>query len=439
MKLLKYMLPIALATCGFSAVMQAEGVIDGTGYSSTTEARESLDENLAEFVKSKGMISLAEKGGSMMLSGDVRTEWTHHFRSRTNGHPNRGPHSRWQTPPVAPHAPFPKDELDIEVNLMFDYRTDRTWSKIRLQFDNPMGIRSRSTAGEAPDAVNRRHTLFGSGVLNNIVLRQGYFGYNLWEQGTTRVDVELGRRRFYDAFDSRIQGDEYFDGVLLRGVHAFEGITDFKGQVAGYVIDRTTHHYGWISEVSFLNIVDTGVDFKYSYNHWNKHGQNRFGHRHPRGAKFGVNQFTLAYNVPQDWIKYKTQLYGAFLFNGEGHRNHFSHHERANKGWYAGAQMGEIRKQNDWAIDANYQWVEAQAIPESDVRGIGRDNPRDISFYRRRNQGFANYKGYKVEAIYALTDNITLDAFWESVRQESHHIGGKHRNNNMQLAAIYAF
>ena len=437
MKFLKYLLPFALATCGFTATLQAQ---DDNGYSTTIEERERDMQAIQDFVKTKRLITVAEKGGNLMISGDVRAEWEH-LRAKTRGKNQRGKGSANLGPASlfnvdGRHPPYPTNEFDIEANLMFDYRTDRTWAAIQLQFDNTAGIREVEIKQKVNDS---RNSLFGSGKLNNIVLRKAYMGYNVLEQGTSRFDIELGRRRMYDVFDSKIQFYSFFDAALLRFASSFEGITDLTFKTAAFVVDQTVNHFGYITEVGLLNIADTGLDFKYSWVHWNKNGVNRWNKHHPHGARYINNQYTLAYNISPDLIPYKTQLYGAFLHNQAAQSLHRTHHKKAANAWYAGVKMGEVKRRNDWAIDANYQWVQAQSIIDSDVSGIGRDNPRGISYWSRVSQGFANYKGYKIDTFYALTDNLTINAYFERVHQCERAIGGKHRSYAFQLAAIYAF
>jgi hypothetical protein len=430
MKLLKYVLPFAMATCGFVASMHA-----ADDYSTTIEERETDIKALQDFVKSKGQITIQEKGGNLMLSGDIRGEWDH-VRTWTRGKSQRGHGSSKRNPPH--HIPFPTNEFDIEVNLMFDYRADRTWGKVQLQFDDPMGIRERSEKSHKHFS-SHHNTLFGSGRLSNIALRKAYMGYNVLEMGTSRFDVELGRRRLYDTFDSKIQFHNFYDGVTLKFANSWEGWTDFQVKAAGFVIDQSVNHFGWIAEVGLLNLADEGVDLKYSFIHWNKNGVNRYNHHHPHGARFNNSQVTLTYNLQPDFLRFKSQVYGAFVHNHAADENHKSHHKKKANAWYAGLRMGEIKRQNDWAFDGNYQWVQAQAIAESDVRGIGRDNPQSYSFYKRRSGGFANYKGYQFTGLYALTDNLTLEAVFDRIHQCSRQIGGKHRSYTIELAAIYAF
>jgi hypothetical protein len=428
MNLLKYLLPCALAAVGYAASMQA------ADFSTTTEARESDVKALADFVKSKGAITIQEKGGNLMLSGDVRAEYEH-MKSKTHDKDLRGSGTGCRE---ADLPPFATNEFDVEVNLMLDYRADRSWGKIRLTFDNPAGI--RATDKDFFDhRINKHDTMFGSGKLSNIALRQAYLGYNICECGTSRFDAEIGRRRLYDVFDSKVQFYNIYDGLTLKYANSFEAIMDFYAKGAVFVVDQNVNHYGWVGELGFLNLGDEGIDFKYSYINWEKDGANRFGHKHANGSKFNISQLLLAYNFSPDFIRYKTQVYGAYLFNHDAKRIHKSDDKKAREAFYVGFKVGDIKKQNDWALDINYQWVQAQAIPESDVRGIGRDNPKDISFYKNNKFGYSNYKGYSIDLLYALTDNLTFDVKFDRVHQCQKSIGGKHRAYWFEVDAIYAF
>lgn len=426
MKLLKYLLPVAMATCGITATVSA------AEFSTVQESRERDDASVTDFVKSKRAVSLQEKGGALMISGEVRSEWdfmhawSHHTHQRGSGSHDPSDHG----------APFATNEFSVEVDLMFDYKADRTWAAVQLQLDNSAGI--QRTRKE--HCHTNRNILWGSGSGDDLFLRKAYVGYNIAEHGTSRWDFEIGRRRLYDVFDSKVQFYSIFDGLLLKYANSFEGITDLTAKAAAFVIDDRVNQFGYVGEVGLLNIADCGVDAKFSLIDWDTHhGKNRYGKKHAKGSKFLVTQYTLAYNFSPDLLYFKSRLYGAFLHNGRAEKTHFSHHEKAANAWYIGYTMGEVKRKGDWAFDVNYQWVQAQSIPEGDTSGIERDNPRNCSFYNHRWGGFANYRGYKINGFYAITDNWTLNSFFEKVREENEHIGGKHRSYQFQLAAIYAF
>lgn len=433
MKLLKYLLPLAMAVCGITTVKAAD-------FSTVQEARERDPDAVLDYLKSKRAISMAEKGGNLTISGDIQAEWDY-MKCRTDGKRMRGSGSSKRTSCNKDvGVPYATSEFNVETNLMFDYKADRTWAAIQFQFDNPMGIRhAKCVDGKTKLQGKQRNRLFGSGETDNISMRKAYMGYSFMNEGTSRLDLEIGHRRLYDVFDSEVQFYNYFDGALLKYAHSFEGVTDLTVKAAAFVVDYTVNQFSWVAELGFLNIVDSGLDLKYSFIDWDRDGANRYGKKHARGGEFRVSQYTAAYTLPADMFRYKTKLYGAYLHNSAAEKNHFSKHEKAANAWYAGVKVGEVRKKGDWAVDANYQWVEAQAIPESDVSGIKRDNPTDTSFYQKRWGGFANYKGYVVDGFYAFTDNLTLNASFEKVHECSHRIGGKHRSYMFTLAAIYAF
>jgi len=447
MKLLKYMLPCAVLACSYT--------LQAADFSSTQEARESDTKALAEFVKSKGQITIQEKGGNLMLSGDVRGEWDHIISDNRKHHGNlphyirhtRGHESDFRDASGKQLGPQPTNEFDVEVNLVFDYRTDRTWSKIQLQFDNPAGIRKWSSSQTNFGAVSEKHDVSGSGELDNIVLKRAYLGYNICECGTSRFDVEIGRRPLYDSFDSKIQFYNIYDGITLRYAQSFENMMDFYAKVAAFVVDQTINHFGYVGEVGFMNLFDQGVDFKYSYIHWKKNGVNHFNHHHVLGSKFDNSQFTLAYNFRPDFIRYKTAIYGAYLINHAAERNKFSDWLKARDAWYVGFRMGELKRMNDWSIDCHYEWVKQNSVNWTDVRGIGRDNPLGISPYITEighkgiigATGFANYKGISIDGLYNLTDTITLEAKFEKIHEAKAIHNVKHRAYWVTLNAIYSF
>jgi len=432
MNLLKYLLPCALAACSYAASMSA-----AQDFSSTTEARESDVKALADFVKSKGAITIQEKGGNLMLSGDIRSEFEH-MRSKTNGHNLRGNNSNWERAGDK-HPPFPTNAFDIEVNIMMDYKADRSWGKIQLQFDNPAGIRAQDHEAYKYDFVSERNTLFGSGKYSNLVLRKAYLGYNVCECGTSRFDVEVGRRRLYDVFDSKVQFYSFGDALTLKYANSFENMMDFSVKAAAFVVNQNVNHFGYVGEADFMNLGDDGIDLKYSFINWTKDGHNQWHKKGGLGSEFRISQVLLAYNFSPDFVRYRTQVYGAYLFNHNAKSVKKFHHKKAREAFYAGFKMGEIKRQNDWALDVNYQWVQAQAVPENDIRGIGRDNPKNISIYKRTSCGYANYKGYSIDLLYALTDNLTFDMKFDRVHQCNKRIGGKHRAYWIEIDAIYAF
>lgn len=465
MKFLKYLLPVVLTTGGIGVSLRAQESYE-SGYATETEAQARDMQALEEYIKTKRAITVKEKGGNLMISGDLRGEW-YHMHAKTNHKYLRGWKSRKLFPnsaieqktPKLSHKdykklnfqqrlaykssrvgilpPYPTNEFDVEANLVFDYVAERGWGTIRLQFSNPAGIVTPTRKALIND--NRR-VLYGSGTVNDLALRKCYGGYNLWEQGTSRFDIEVGRRRLYDVFDSKIEFWSYFDSVLGRFSSTFEGITDFYLKAAAFVVDHTVNHYGYVGELGLLNLFDSGLDLKYSLIDWDTlHRPNRFGKHHALGTQFCNSQILANYNFSPDLVSLKTSVYAAYLYNHAARKTGWTNHRRAPDAYYVGARIGEALRKGDYSVEFFYQWVKAQAIPEWDVSSSSRDNPRAVSFYNRRSGGRANFRGWRLEGFYALTDNWVVNSHLDRIREMDRHIGGTHRSWEFYLGLIFTF
>ena len=99
----------------------------------------------------------------------------------------------------------------------------------------------------------------------------------------------------------------------------------------------------------------------------------------------------------------------------------------------------------------SYQSVQAQAVPEFDVGGIGRGNASGGGFYSTRAngggiatikstaEGTANYKGFEMELLYLLTSNLTIAQSWQQSVNQKKYIGPLSKKKNYTLQFIYAF
>lgn len=427
--------------------------------------------------------------------------------------------------------PVSHNDWDVEFNLKLKYTFEKAWAMAHLQFDNSAGIRghndcengilifgpecgsSSSGSGfssesassfiefdEAPDVLvvrNMSESCKGSGEGNNVNLKRAYMGYNIYADGVHRLDIEIGRRKLDDIFDSEIEFSSRFDGVLLKYATAVEEFADFYWTVGGFIIDERVNHVGFATELGLLDIYDTGLDLKYSYIDWTKRGQNRCFVRDALGTEFRNSQISFAYHfIPFQICKkdIPTEFYGGFLINHAAKKNIFTHNKKKNLGWYTGLYVGEVDSKGDWAFDIEYIYVQAQAVSDCDVSSIGRGNILDehltdvvydpagkivgdtvviidedgrvvdifegsisslssassfsssslscgeniySAFLPRR--GNANFRGWRFEFLYAITDNFSLDLTYEHSDAEDHHIGGWHPYSNYEIEAIYAF
>ena len=77
------------------------------------------------------MITLKELGGKLSLSGQVRARFED-FNETKNGIKQRG---------AGGATDKPTKEYKVQVDLLLDYRADRTWASIKLKFaDGEVGI-----------------------------------------------------------------------------------------------------------------------------------------------------------------------------------------------------------------------------------------------------------------------------------------------------------
>lgn len=383
------------------------------------EKREQIQmEALRRWVRDKRLQTLQETGGDLSISGEARTEYQRTDET-VNGVKQRG---------ASAATTKPTNAYDVEVNLMMDYRTERTWAAIKIEFDNDMGV--------------------VSGSVDKVFLEKAYFGGRIVSTDTLTLDGEVGRRFNGSVFDSRIEFGSIFDGALLKLSKAFISIGDFYLNTGVFIVNDRFDHYGYIGEIGALNIANTGLYTKYSLVDWKKNYPDQL---ETDRFDFLVSQFILAYQfVPENWPKL-IRFYSAALYNHAAEKLPITNNTLANYGAYLGMSIGQARKQGDWALDMNYQIVSAQAIPDFDVSGIGKGNANSAGFYTvgingsggatniQNATGNGNYHGFQVEILYVFTDNITFLEGFRYSRPWDKSIGPDFRYRQFEAEVIYAF
>ncbi len=374
---------------------------------------------IREWINSRRQVTVKELGGALSISGEVRTEFQTTLE-RKNGVNQRGPKSP---------CGIPTNAYDIEVNLMLDYRADRSWASIKLEFDNNAGV--------------------FSGTFNRLKIERAYFAVRALDADTVTIDIELGRRRLATIFESLIEFDSFFDGILFKYDQSFETIADFYTHLGAFVIDENINQYGYVGEIGMFEIANTGLYSKYSLIDWKtKHfkdpaQQHRFN--------FIVSQFTLGYKfVPKFWQKGVT-LFSAIAINHAARKLEVSDHKYANLGGYVGFIIGELKKRNDWALQANYQVVQAQAVPDFDLNGVGVGNACRTGFYtaksdgtgaatnRKTAAGNTNYRGFSLSLDYLLLNNLNFQQTWNQSVTLDTSIGPFRRYRQYEVEFIYLF
>ena len=408
---------------------------------------------LIKWVKTKRLVTVKEKGGDLSISGEVRTE-LQSTNERKEGVKQRG--SGGVRDDVAIRA------WDVELNLLLNYRTERTWATAKLRFDNDAGVISGST--------------------NHIVLDRAFFGGRVIDADAFNIDIEFGRRRLGYTFDSKIEFCAYFDGILFKFEEAWEGIGDTYLYGGPFVVNEKIDQFAYVAELGLLDIYNTGLYTKYSIIDWDtKHTARKV--RNER-FRFINSQLTLGYKFKSCFFGNRVvTLYAAGLVNSAAKKlkettlypsslkignssktvNDLYLEEgknicqvkklpiwnkKENLAWYAGFSIGELRKQWDWSFDINYQWVQAQAVADFDSSGLGRGNIARVGLFRDSSGnlitineavGPGNYKGIASEFNILLTNNITLFQSWQHSVNQNSKIGPGMGYKQYEVELIYAF
>lgn len=423
-KFLSYCVSFALISSTASAQL-----IDASGTNQVPNAKDM--DAIKRFISDKRMVTMKEIGGDLSLSGDVRTLFA--FQSQIkNGKQTFG----------SDGLDYPMFGWQTEFNMMLDYRTERTWAAMKLEFDNRMGQKS--------------------GTMNSIRLEKAYVGGRLVEGDTFTFDAEVGRRTLVAVFDSRLQFGSLYDGLNFRFAKAFESIAECYSNIGAFIINFKTNHYGLVGEIGALSIADTGLNLKYSVIDWYKPGgEGVSGKTAADNAlenlnyRYLVSQFSGSYQFNPEWFwKKLIKFYGAGLVNHLALDNPLAlagvegqAFGKQNWGFYAGISAGMIKKMHDWAIDFNFQWLQAQAVPDS--IGIGRGNVGGLYFNTvdkvitptslATAEGRGNFYGFALNGSYAISNNLLINPVYYQSWTLDKNIGPNLRYNQFRLEFVYAF
>lgn len=400
-------------------------------------------EAVQEFINSKRTLAYDEKPPCLTLSGNVK------FNIITRTERQDGMKLRGIRKADGTFVPF--NDFDVEMNLKVKYKTDRTWAQGRLQLYNPAGIRFiEKTCLQDPEAMQ------GSGACNEICLREAFFGMNVVKDYCQYYfDVVIGRKRIFQEFDSRIEFNQRLDGIVFEIGKKLKPDWKIYDKTAFFVVDSRSNNYAYVTELGTYDFFETKYDIKFSFIDWKTFAAtNRCGVRHPLGSNFQIFHTFIAYNInPKLLWDIRGKIYYNFMVNfaakqikdiltpaGLRRFPDVTNDTKQNIGWCVGFIMGdqEMNKVGDFAIDVNYQYVQAQAVSDFDARGIGRGNiNREV--FTANGRGKTNYKGYIMEAVWAISKCISLDLAYEATRQIDRRIGGLHRYTRLELDIIYQF
>ncbi|MBI3237076.1 MAG: hypothetical protein HYZ48_05205, partial [Chlamydiales bacterium] len=240
---------------------------------------------------------------------------------------------------------------------------------------------------------------------------------------TFTMDVEAGRRRLSTIVDSKLEFNSFFDGVWLKYDQSFDAIGDYYLHAGAFIINENKDQYGYLGETGIFNVAGTGLYMKYSLIDWDtKHFRKKVDQER---FDFLISQFILGYRFIPKHFGRAVQVYTAALYNHAAHRLEITGYTKQNWGGYLGFSIGELKKKGDWALDMNYQILEAQCVPDFDVQGVGMGNAGDVGFYtvdtsgkgiastRKTAAGNVNYRGFQVTLDWLLTDQLDFQQSWQ--------------------------
>lgn len=386
----------------------------------TQERLDAEMQALKEWIQEHKEVSIKSLGGKLSLSGEVRTEMQK-TSEVVNNIKQRG--AGGAVPGAATY------NYDVEVNLLFNYYSECSLAAIKIEFDNKMGD------------VN--------GTVNKIALERAFFGVRLFDADAVVGTFEVGRRKLNFTFDSYVEFAAYMDGIMLKIDAAFDYGSALYLHGGPFLIDRENSQYGWVAELGYLNIVNTGLYLKYSVIDWDTKDFSD-----PLLAdyyRFFVGQYLIGYKRVLPRIEQVLTLYFAFLDNYVAKGVPMTGYQKDQYAWYLGFSIGEVRRQGDWSLNMNYQSVDPQAIPSFDVSGIGRGNAADKGFYYNKSKGElvattqdtaagdTNYKGVSIDFLYLFTNNLQLELQWQQSIPQNHAVGPNFRYKQFEIELIYFY
>lgn len=375
---------------------------------------------LRQWITSKRLVTINERGGNFSISGDIRTKFAA-INEVKDGIRQRGENSA--------NPAYPNNDYNVEANLMYDYRTDFTWATIKVEYDNAAGI------------------FHGTG--NRLDLERAFLGFRVLDADTYTFDFEVGRRKLGYTFDSKIQYKALMDGVLLKLNTVSERFGDFYIYGGPFVVNDRIHQYAYIGEAGFYNLFNSGLYTKLSFVDWDTKKQeteidaNRF--------RFQNIQSLWGYRFVPPQLGKVVIPFVAFVNNIAAKGVEQTYYRKDNWAWYMGVSIGEIRKRGDWAFEWNYQWMQPQAVPDFDMDGIGRGNASNTGFYSVGPNGTGgtttaatavgkgNYEGWQAELLYLISNTITVSQSFKISDTLDKGVGPLLRYKQYRLEFIYGF
>jgi hypothetical protein len=351
---------------------------------------------------------------------------------------------------IGPGTPFDNKAFKNEVNLYVYYEGRNTIGSVRVKFNNKMGSLG--------------------GTTDKIAVPKAYFANRLFRAGPTAMRLGLGRRPMDELMESSVQFSSRIDGAYLGLTTTIPKLCDFAIDVIATVVDADYNQYAWGTEAEFNNIRSYGIYFKYALMDWRKKGTSairngsgsraslpdgRFELRNNPQYQYLTSQFLMGYILDPTYFNIPFRAFGAFLINHAAKPQPFLNGKRENIGWYVGFQVGRGKKPGGISVDFSYQFVEAQAVQQDDVSGIGTSNPRKNSIYgpiydditggalagptSSTVNGNTNFQGWQLKTLYRITSHISWRLTYRSSNPAKKALGPDKKLRKFESQWIYNF
>lgn len=415
---------MSLKKCAFSGVMATMMLQPLQLFAASFDVDDLSDaRNLKEFrqvVEKQRNVSVFEKGGSLLIGGDVAFDgaFTREKRDGKNVNGKSG---------VAVHGQdrldFPEADYKVKMSLSMKYTDDKSFADILLKADHHAGLDTQnySTSTIPYEYGDLKPTKSG------IKVEKAYFGTQLLGDDFQSFSVELGRQRYYDLFTSRITYMQRLEGLAFKYKNTFEGFGRFHATAASSVIANRANHYSFAGELGLDQLMDSPFGLNYSLYKINKEGTYSDGSTSSGGAPTSAattyRYYDKAFNYMVSHVSahYKAnmnfmmgtplKLYAGYAYNHLAKkRTEFGNKEKPHA-WYAGITLGEVKLPGQGTLDLIYQHIQAESVPEFDnVGGYYGMNQTNIPSVVTPTAGFTNFQGICLQGGYLATKEILLSA-----------------------------
>lgn len=389
-----------------------------------TLAFTSLDEVKA-YLDTRGFVETRKRGGVLRLAGDVRAKWIYAKEDIKN-------------PTPTDKTPLPINRYRSEFHLYVDYTAGKSWLTSKMNW--------AAIAG-------------GESTAAGVDINRAFLGYRFYEDAptATKVFAEVGRSSLGDIFESELEFNSNFDGIHLYASRRLSENRPYHVILHGgpFVVNMAKKHYAWVVE-GIVNQLPGNFSVKCSMIDWNSFSPSETssssstGNQKDPKYKYCVWQWLVSKHSTVPWLqgeKKPLYLYGAYLMNTLAKATKTTLNTKQNKGWFLGGTLGSLRKAGDWSATIRYEYVEALAIPEIDVSGIGRGNQLKYWFSQaiagnydpKEANGFTNYKGASYLFMYGITNSLSLRTYGAYSKPANNQLGSDFTYRKFDIGLISAF